>query len=288
MKYAVMNRDHAMVFQEGMGEYNDDLLYGWATAVLEEQGELIKIRAHCGTESWAYKKDFILITGEELAERNEAGRTLMVTGNFADVREAPGWQALKMIRLPRGAFVEYAGREEGRFTLVRLLDGRTGYATTARLGKRKDSDGFLLAEDGKAFLMSQKKPLDDDAFKKAVIDTAYTYLGTQYRWGGKTPDGIDCSGFVFMSFMLNGYLLPRRARPDREREIREVAFEDLKPGDTVHFVNPAHIAIYLGGGLYIHSTSRAQEDGVQVSSFDPADPRYLPGLRERIVFCGRI
>ena len=46
--------------------------------------------------------------------------------------------------------------------------------------------------------------LDETQTRANLIEDARLYLGTSYRWGGKTPYGVDCSGFTAMAYMLNG------------------------------------------------------------------------------------
>ena len=126
----------------------------------------------------------------------------------------------------------------------------------------------------------------EDAFRVSVCQTARLYLGAEYRWGGKSSRGIDCSGLVSAVYMQNGVLIYRDAQLRPGWPVHEIAFEAKKPGDLLFF--PGHIAIYLGGNKYIHSTGAAASDGVVINSLDPADPRYRADLPERITAVGSI
>ncbi len=119
----------------------------------------------------------------------------------------------------------------------------------------------------------------EEAFRAAVCEQAKKYMGTEYRWGGKSGRGIDCSGLVSSAYMQCGVLIYRDARIVEGWPMHEVPFEEKKPGDALFF--PGHIALYLGGGRYIHSTGAAVSGGVVLNSLDPADPLY----REDLVKC---
>ena len=70
-----------------------------------------------------------------------------------------------------------------------------------------------------------------------------SYLGAQYRWGGKTPLGIDCSGIVSMAYLLNGVTIYRAAAIKSGFALHEISLEAAKPGDLLFF--PGHVAMYL-------------------------------------------
>jgi len=99
----------------------------------------------------------------------------------------------------------------------------------------------------------------------ALISTAKKYMGLKYVWGGATPSGFDCSGFIYYVMKTNGYNVQR---------LNVVGFAKQYPvtsnpqvGDLVIFNNtykpgPSHIGFYLGNGQFIHaSTSK----GVTIS-----------------------
>jgi len=94
------------------------------------------------------------------------------------------------------------------------------------------------------------------------------WRGTPYADGGMSASGLDCSGFTVLAYRdLFGFNLPRTAGEQAEFG-REVARDDLEPGDLVFFQTGAakrHVGIYLKDDQFIHvSLSR----GVTISSLD--------------------
>jgi cell wall-associated NlpC family hydrolase len=94
-----------------------------------------------------------------------------------------------------------------------------------------------------------------------VLETADQYIGIPYTWGGNTPaSGFDCSGFTKYVFAKQGIQLPRTSR-EQARAGQGVAldFAAFLPGDILLFAEPneaiSHVAIYVGDGRIIHSSS---------------------------------
>jgi cell wall-associated NlpC family hydrolase len=93
-----------------------------------------------------------------------------------------------------------------------------------------------------------------------VLRNADAYVGVPYVWGGNTPKGFDCSGFTKYIFAKSGITLPRTSR-EQVRAGSAVApdFRSLRPGDLMLFAEPgeaiSHVAIYVGNGRIIHSSS---------------------------------
>ncbi|MBO6305323.1 MAG: C40 family peptidase [Selenomonadaceae bacterium] len=112
-----------------------------------------------------------------------------------------------------------------------------------------------------------------------IIKTAKSYTGTPYVFGGSTPSGFDCSGFLQFIFEKNGIMIPRLA--DEQYLLGEdKKKKDLVPGDLVFFTTYAegasHCGLYLGDDKFIHTSA---SKGVRVDELtDPYwKPKYLGG-----------
>lgn len=98
-----------------------------------------------------------------------------------------------------------------------------------------------------------------DSDREGVIGTAMSRMGTRYRWGGTTPAGFDCSGFVGYVYSRNGKRLPRTAS-EQSKQGQSVGKGNLKKGDLVFFRTTrssrvSHVGIYVGEGKFVHASS---------------------------------
>lgn len=101
-----------------------------------------------------------------------------------------------------------------------------------------------------------KKPSSPQ--RDSIIKIAEKYLKTPYRFGGESPKGFDCSGFVKFVYAQHGKKLPRSA--DVQYKVgKKVERGKLKPGDLVFFntygKGVSHVGIYYGDGKFIHASS---------------------------------
>ena len=129
-----------------------------------------------------------------------------------------------------------------------------------------------LAPNGKAILPASK--VSD------VIKTAKSDMGTPYVFGGTTPKGFDCSGYLQYVFQKQGISIPRTADEQYKLGLRTKSTKELVPGDLVFFETyekgASHCGIYLGKDEFIHaSTSK----GVRIDALsnDYWKPRFLGG-----------
>lgn len=96
-----------------------------------------------------------------------------------------------------------------------------------------------------------------------VLNTARSFLGIPYRWGGTTAKGgFDCSGYVQEVLRLNGFKVPRLADVQFAKS-RKVSYQNLMPGDMVFFstylAGASHCGFYLGDGEFIHASSAGKK-----------------------------
>lgn len=115
----------------------------------------------------------------------------------------------------------------------------------------------------------------------SVIDIAKQYLGTPYKYGGTTPAGFDCSGFVQFVYKQAGVNLPR-ATTSQWGVGKAISKSELQPGDLVFFSGTyrsgiSHDGIYVGNNQFIHSSS----SGVVITSLSTNywGPKYSGARR---------
>ena len=117
----------------------------------------------------------------------------------------------------------------------------------------------------------------------SVVAAAREYLGTPYRWGGMTGDGIDCSGLVWVAYRRHGITLPRDA--DQQRGVGDpVARDELAAGDLLFF--PGHVAIATGAQSFVHAYG--PPEAVVENSLDPDAEDYVADLDDSFACARRI
>lgn len=118
-------------------------------------------------------------------------------------------------------------------------------------------------------LITGKKP------KEHLIETAFLYLNAPYLWGGKTPFGIDCSGFTQMVYKLNGYKLLRDASQQATQGEALSFIEESEPGDLAFFDNNegliTHVGIIMKDNYIIHAHGKVRIDRLDHSGIYNVD-----------------
>ena len=238
----------------------DEVLYGMSAAVLHDEGDWLCIETTYRYRGYIEKKHAVL--------SNYAPDTV-IAANFADVMSEPKVNSINIACIPKGGFIRSLHKEESNFTLVITPDGKEGF----------------IRSDALAPIIS-KRTANENEFRKAVVKTGWSYFGTPYRWGGKTPQGIDCSGFCSMCYMLNGELIHRDASIKDEFAVRSIPFSEAKAGDLLFF--PGHVALYIGNLRFLHATAHAGDGKVVENSLDPNDPLFREDLLKSMTNVGSI
>lgn len=125
-----------------------------------------------------------------------------------------------------------------------------------------------------------------------ITTSAQTYFeGASYLWGGITPWGADCSGFVQSIYGLHGVALPRDAWQQSESGEDAGALEALRPGDLAFFTDRAdkrvtHVAIALGKARLVHLA--LGRGGFAVEDLTSRRDPYVAKLRERFLRARRV
>jgi gamma-D-glutamyl-L-lysine dipeptidyl-peptidase len=165
------------------------------------------------------------------------------------------------------AAMEFLGME-GEFAHVRLPDGRKAWVPASDVEVTPAGDQVPPGASG-----------------VELIKTGRRFIGVLYLWGGSSPFGIDCSGFVQLSYKLNGVQLPRDAG-DQAKNKKAIPVEkaDLVAGDMVFFTRGkdktgiTHVGMACGDGTFIHSAGGA---GVTINNLtdDPYKENYWGARR---------
>jgi cell wall-associated NlpC family hydrolase len=127
--------------------------------------------------------------------------------------------------------------------------------------------------------VARPAPATPGDLRTNLVETARSYLGVPYLWGGTSSRGFDCSGLAMAVYRLNGLQLPRSSREQFEAGV-DVPLDQLRPGDLVFFATrgggeASHVGIFTGGDLFIHAPSR----GRRIAQGRLSDPYY----RERFL-----
>jgi cell wall-associated NlpC family hydrolase len=214
----------------------------------------------------------------------------IVTGSGSTIRRSPSVTAGKITAVDAGTQVKVLDHENGWYKL-RFPKGTEGWmrgdlirpvtstvvakskkTTVAKApAKPKTKTSIVAAAPRTTVAKRSSRPsLSAGPASSDLIKTAYSQLGTPYKWGStsRSNGGYDCSGFVTYVYKTKGVKLPRTSR-DMARAGQSVSTKNLKSGDLVFFKTGRssrinHVGMYVGNGKFIHSSSG--QGGVRIDS----------------------
>jgi len=233
----------------------DEVLFGMNVEIIKElDNNWFYVRTHYNYEGHINGEN--LIINDELSKKWKKDKNIVVINSFADVLNKPEASAYEIVNVTRGANLISCNEisENHRFLKVKLPSEENGW----------------IRKSFTSNLKTDYEIKNEEELRENLTKSALSYLGTQYRWGGKSPLGIDCSGLCSMAYMLNGILIYRDADIKEGFPIKEIPFANIKKGDLIFF--PGHVAMYLEDGNYVHSST--SNDVVKVNSFNESAANY--------------
>lgn len=225
--------------------------------------------------AWCTDQGLVEMNQEEL-EAYLAAPKVMFMQLYGHIYAGPSFKSATLCDLVGGDIMRYAGRK-GRWTKVMLPSGKTGYVPSKELKEHKGFMSIAMGEGNSETISPETT--------EAIIAEAEKLVGVPYLWGGMSAKGVDCSGLVRISHIMNGILLPRNASQQIKCGDR-VELDQLQRGDLVFFGTPAtgekpmrvtHVGIYLGDGRIIHSSHR-----VRINSLIPGEADYYENAHRLI------
>jgi hypothetical protein len=207
-------------------EIVSQVLFGEHFEILENQKKWSKIKLHFDNyEGWVDSKQYKIISTENFHTLSKEPIVLN-----SDLIEYITGKNNLLIPIPLGASLSFLYHNE------------------------INSEGFIF--DGER--IEGIKP------KANLIETAFMYLNAPYLWGGKTPFGIDCSGFTQMVYKLNGFSLSRDASQQANQGEALSFIEESEPGDLAFFDNEEgaiiHVGIIMEDNYIIHASGKVRVD----------------------------
>ena len=206
--------------------------------------------------------DYVKVATKENAELGY-GR---INGTSVNLRSGPGTNYSKIASGNAGDKVYIIGINEGWFKVI--FGSHIGYIRSDYVDlteipyENKDSSNTpKFFRGGKSTGVTPSADALNGSANKisgtAIVNKAKQYLGTPYVYGGASPSGFDCSGFVY--YVLNSLgISASRTLTTLYKQGTKVSKSSLKPGDIVFFQNTykagiSHVGIYTGNNQFIHA-----------------------------------
>lgn len=128
-----------------------------------------------------------------------------------------------------------------------------------------ENDQFSIGNKTFSFTGQLSEP-GNKVMVQSVIEDAMIFLSAPYLWGGKTPFGIDCSGFIQVVYKANGVELLRDSGKQASQGETISLMDEALPGDLVFFDNEeaviTHVGMIIEQGKVIHASGKVRMDSI--------------------------
>lgn len=228
------------------------LLFGEHFTILRESGSWVYIRcAFDNYECWIDSKQYQVISAETFSdlEQHEAAVSMELISAVEDSLQGQYFPIVAGSSLP-------------------FFDGKTC-----------NLEGYEYQFEG----LSTLEPTSNDKAEQ-LLQFAWMYRNSPYLWGGRSPMGIDCSGFVQVAYKSIGMKLPRDA--NQQAECGEVLgfMSETQPGDLVFFDNAEgriiHVGILVDQHQVLHASGKVRLDAIDHQGiFNRETGEYTHNLR---------
>lgn len=256
------------------GELTTQVLMGMPLKLLDQRDNWFLVQSPAGYIAWLEAGAFVSKNAKEMNDFYQ-GSLAMITKPFIHLKNnAPDGSVVR--DLSTGGIVKVIA-SAGNYQEVILPDGKSGF-----LPKNCTTTINELANNSEELRVGQ---------------LANQFYGAPYLWGGTSAKGMDCSGFTKMTYLVNGYVIPRDASQQvtaGEAISLDDSLSQIQPDDLLFFGNIrddgshriTHVGIYLGDGRFAHSG--ADNGFIREQSLLPSRPGYAPHRRESLLSVRRL
>lgn len=244
-------------------ENGDQALMGTVVEIVGESSYWRQIVSPEPYKAWVNNMGLVEMDEEEITEYIDSYKYICTT-DFTHIFSEPDENSERVSDFVMGGLVRSLftskGKplKSGKFLAVMLPSGKCGWVLKSDV---EDFDTWVETREWTG---------------DSIIKSAFDFLGVPYMWGGTSIKHVDCSGLARSVYYMNGILLPRNASQQAKVGV-DVPLDELEVGDLLFFGTAAteekaervtHVAIYMGDGLYIHSSQVVRINSLDKDSED--------------------